>query len=83
MFGHTLELPKKVSRFVAKQLVLMEISVTEQELKTRRAPQTFNVRLDLLQQLSERAPKGQWSRWLEQILIRELQENSYRGQDMS
>jgi hypothetical protein len=52
--------------------------MTEQELKTRRAPQTFNVRLDLLQQLSERTPKGQWSRWLEEILIRELQGNSYR-----
>ena len=56
----------------------MEISMTEQELKTRRAPQTFNVRLDLLHQLSERTPKGQWSRWLEEILIRELQGNSYR-----
>ena len=61
----------------------MEISMTEQELKTRRAPQTFNVRLDLLQQLSERAPKGQWSRWLEEILIRELQGNSYRQGKMN
>ena len=52
--------------------------MTEQELKTRRAPQTFNVRLDLLQQLSERTPKGQWSQWLEQILIREPQGDSYR-----
>ena len=57
--------------------------MTEQELKTRRAPQTFNVRLDLLQQLSERTPKGQWSRWLEQILIRELQGDSYRQDKMN
>ena len=57
--------------------------MTEQELKTRRAPQTFNVRLDLLQQLSERTPKGQWSRWLEQILICELQGDSYRQDKMN
>ena len=57
--------------------------MTEQELKTRRAPQTFNVRLDLLQQFSERTPKGQWSRWLEQILIRELQGDSCRQDKMN
>jgi len=42
----------------------------------RRVPKTFSLRLDILEKLEEKAPLGERSAFLEQMLIRELERPS-------